>query len=143
MLPQLSEADAIVLAYCDRSAFLKTLDVVCDALLGEAPVAVDPPAQDVHVKTGETHTFSILSLARCPAARLPVSVTDAYPVGLAVSYDVTDAIKRVEWDFGDGKRGKGLRVEHAYTEAGRYPVTVSVADVTGDETSRTWHVVAE
>jgi len=143
MLPQLSEADAIVLAYCDRSAFLKTLDVVCDALLGEAPVAVDPPAQDVHVKTGETHTFSILSLARCPAARLPVSVTDAYPAGLAVSYDVADAVKRVEWDFGDGKRGKGLRVEHAYTEAGRYPVTVSVADVTGDETSRTWHVVAE
>jgi len=39
-----------------------------------------------------------------------------------------DAIKYYYWDFGDGNTGSGLRVDHKYTKAGRYTVTLVVND---------------
>jgi hypothetical protein len=39
------------------------------------------------------------------------------------------------WTFGDGRRGSGARVAHAYARSGRYSVTVTQADATGAVTT--------
>ena len=44
------------------------------------------------------------------------------------SLDRDGRITRWGWRFGDGAEGEGARVRHAYTEPGRYAVTLSVAD---------------
>lgn len=46
----------------------------------------------------------------------------------------TDNLKIVkyEWDFGDGERAHGARVEHIYTKAGSYSVTLTVYDRAGN-----------
>lgn len=43
----------------------------------------------------------------------------------------------VRWDFGDGSRGEGDRVTHAYATAGRYQVVLSVDDGLGGLCSQT------
>jgi len=142
-LHNLAEADAIVLGYCHRSAYAMTVHGVADVLLGRGPIAIDPGEGDIQMNAGQTEKFNVLDIVRCPAGRLPVSLAEPYPAGLAVSCDPTDAIKKVEWDFGDGKRKKDFRARHAYKEPGRYPVKVTVTDATGDVVSRTFHVVVQ
>jgi hypothetical protein len=44
------------------------------------------------------------------------------------------------WDFGDETEASGIVVDHSYTEAGNYTVTLTVADVAGNE-NRTSEVV--
>lgn len=142
-LPDLADADAIVLAYCHSSAYEKTVEALADVLLGRGPVAVGRPERDVRMKVGETGVFDARDVVRCPAGRLPVSLGEPYVAGLAFSYNPTNAIKKLLWDFGDGKRKKGLRVEHAYAQPGRYPVVVTVTGKTGEVASRTFHVIIE
>jgi len=36
-----------------------------------------------------------------------------------------------QWDFGDGKKGYGQKVEHAFQEAGNYTITLTVNDFNG------------
>jgi PKD repeat protein len=42
-----------------------------------------------------------------------------------------DAITGYHWDFGDGTTGDGPQVQHAFTTAGHYDVTLTVSDSTG------------
>jgi WD40 repeat protein len=44
------------------------------------------------------------------------------------SRDVDTQIKAWDWDFGDGNRGSGQSVTHAYSQGGRYNVTLTVID---------------
>ena len=127
-LAQFSEADAIVLAYCDDAISPETLLAVTDVLVGEAPVAILPSVRPLTIKAGKAEPFNVADVVRTPAGTLPVTITEAYPAGLAASYDATTAIKRVEWDFGDGKRSTDPRAEHAYATAGSYSVTLTVTD---------------
>ena len=46
----------------------------------------------------------------------------------ADSTDVDGYIKKYEWDFGDGTKGKGVRVDHVYAAPGTYKVTLTVTD---------------
>jgi PKD repeat protein len=41
------------------------------------------------------------------------------------------AAKSYAWSFGDGKKGKGRRVKHAYRKAKTYKVTLTVTDAAG------------
>ncbi|HOZ47978.1 MAG TPA: glycoside hydrolase family 3 N-terminal domain-containing protein [Candidatus Hydrogenedentes bacterium] len=143
LLPDLAEADAILLAYCHESAYARTLDGIIEVLLGRGPVAIVPFEHEARIETGQTMAFDVQNVARCPAGRLPVSLAAPYLAGLSVSYDPTCAVKSVAWDFGDGKRAKGLRVEHAYARPGRYPLAVSITDRLGETARRTLHVVVE
>ncbi len=47
------------------------------------------------------------------------------------SFDPDGAIRRYEWDFGDGARGVGPHVDHTYTLAGTHEVTLTVIDRRG------------
>ncbi|EGV31925.1 PKD domain containing protein [Thiorhodococcus drewsii AZ1] len=56
---------------------------------------------------------------------------------LGVSFDAgrsdgrDDALTAFIWDFGDGRQGRGERLEHRYAEPGLYQVTLTVIDDSG------------
>jgi PKD repeat protein len=47
------------------------------------------------------------------------------------SSDPDGSIKRYDWDFGDGRTGKGRKPRHAYAKAGAYRVILTVTDNQG------------
>ncbi|MDQ1258157.1 MAG: hypothetical protein QG656_2766, partial [Candidatus Hydrogenedentes bacterium] len=142
-LADVADADVIILAYSHPSAFGKSIQVLVDVLLGLGPIGMRAPEQDLKAVAGQNQTFDVRDIARCPAGQLPVSVGELYAAGLAATYDPVLAIKKVQWDFGDGKSAKGEQVEHAYKQPGRYPLNVIVTDKNGEEASREYYVVVE
>lgn len=71
----------------------------------------------------------------------PVAVITAAPVSggvpLTVQFDASGSrdpdgkIMEYLWDFGDGTTASGMRVSHTYTQAGLYPVILTVKDDRG------------
>ena len=47
------------------------------------------------------------------------------------SYNATGKIVNYSWDFGDGSRGEGVKVEHPFAAAGEYYTTLTVTDNAG------------
>jgi len=58
----------------------------------------------------------------------PVTFNAAYDPLTGGSYDIDGYIASWDWDFGDGSTGSEEIVEHVYTEAGTYTVTLTVTD---------------
>ncbi len=101
---QFTEADAIVLAYCDTNNCGATIRAAADILLGHAPVRILPAAADLVFKAGEARSFDALEVVHVPAGRLPVNISEQYPAGLSLPFDPNRSLRCVEWDFGDGQR---------------------------------------
>lgn len=91
--------------------------------------------------------FLSLFLVACkPTAKFEYSPTTP-STGEVVKFDATkstvykakegNAISVYAWDFGDGSQGTGATVEHTYTTAGQYTVTLKVADLAGQINSIT------
>lgn len=53
------------------------------------------------------------------------------------------AITRYAWVFGDGTRGEGQAVSHAFAQAGNYVLTLTVVDANGLAGSTTWPFTAQ
>jgi PKD repeat protein len=47
------------------------------------------------------------------------------------SFDPDGTIRRYEWAFGDGDRGTGAEIEHAYSHGGTFNATLTVTDQRG------------
>lgn len=91
--------------------------------------------------------FLSLFLVACkPTAKFEYSPT-APSSGEVIKFDATkttvykakegNAISVYAWDFGDGSKGTGKTIEHIYTTAGKYTVTLSVTDLAGQTSSTT------
>lgn len=143
LLPHFREADAIVLAYCPPTLVEQTMRAVADILMGKGPLEVLPAFRDLSKRLGEDVVFDALQVLRTPVGRLPCAIDEHFETGFSVAYDPSQAVDRVEWDFGDGKRSKGVQAVHAYSEPGRYGVTLTVTDAAGETVSGTFHVVVE
>jgi beta-N-acetylhexosaminidase len=142
-LPQLVDADAIVLAYCDASNCAESIRAAADILLGEGPIAVLPGVREMKSKVGKAEVFNAPDVVRSPAGRLPVTLAEPFVAGFTLSYDPAPVIKKVEWDFGDGAKANVVRAEHAYQAQGRYTVTLTVTDKRDGVSSGTFSVVVE
>ncbi len=140
-LDKLAAADAILLGYCDADDYGLTLKAMADVLIGEAPLQILDAPGDMLVKPGEARTFDVWEIAKAPAGRLPVTISERFPVGLALPYLATESLKKAEWDFGTGKRVRKERTEYAFESPGRYPVTLTVTDSHGESVSRTFQFV--
>jgi beta-N-acetylhexosaminidase len=141
-LPDLAIADAIVLAYCDSSKYGETLASMADVLIGEGPVGFIEIDQDINVNVGESRTFNARDIVRVPGGRLPITLSERFPVGLSAPFDPQFTLKKVQWKFGDGKSSKGITAVHAFDAPGRYPVSLAVTSRNGVESNFTFHIVA-
>jgi beta-N-acetylhexosaminidase len=141
-LEAFSVADAVVLTYADERAFGQSLRAVADILVGMAPLNVYPAVRPLKTTVGKKERFNVYDLVRAPSGRLPVTI-GRFESGLAISYDSAHTLKRVDWDFGDGKRSKQAETEHAYSAPGAYRVTLTLTERSGDTTSQVYEVIVE
>ena len=97
--------------------------------------------------------FLSLFLVACkPTANFDYSPT-APSVGEVVKFDATkstvykakegNAISAYIWDFGDGVKGTGATIEHTYTKAGQYTVTLGVTDLAGQVNTKTQKITVK
>jgi beta-N-acetylhexosaminidase len=140
-LPRFRNADAIILGYCSPNYVTATVQAIADVLVGNAPMRILPPVRDMETRVGHPESFNAFHVAQSPSGRLPVTIEPPYLAGLSVPYPITDTVKRVEWDFGDGKHAKGEVVNWTYDAAGRYPITLTLTDQNGEVTSGTFHAL--
>lgn len=141
-LEALAVADALILTYADEVSFSQSILAVADALVGLAPINIYPGVRPLTTQVGKSERFNVYDLIRCPSGRLPVSV-GPFESGMSVSYDSAPNLKKVDWDFGDGKRSKDPETEHAYESPGRYDVTLTVTERGGDTMSQRFDVIVE
>lgn len=141
-LPYLTDADAILLAYCDSSKYGETIAAMADVIVGEGPVGFIPVTREIAVQTGEARTFNAYDFIRVPAGRLPVTLDERFTAGTALPYDPRFTVKRVRWDFGDGANAKEAKAVHTFKSPGNYPVSLAVTTESGDTSHFTFHVVA-
>jgi beta-N-acetylhexosaminidase len=142
-VPLFREADAILLAYCDSSKYMETVAAMTEVLVGEGPVNFVRIDREIQVPVGEARTFNAYDILRVPAGRLPVTLGPDFRAGLAVRYDPRFTVKKVQWDFGGGKRSKDVKTVHAFDTPGNHAVTLSVTTEHGDTESTVFHVVAD
>ncbi|MBL7649771.1 MAG: PKD domain-containing protein [Candidatus Hydrogenedentes bacterium] len=142
-LPHLAEAEAVVLAYCDPAKYEVTISAMGNILAGVAPIGFRDVGRDISVKSGEARTFNVHDLILSPAGRLPVTLSERFPVGASAPYNTQELLKKVQWDFGDGTKSKDARVEHTYTEPGRHAVSLALTTKSGESANYTFHVVVD
>jgi beta-N-acetylhexosaminidase len=140
MLDQVRDADAILLAFSDNDTPGTTIRAIADILIGKGPLAVLSVEHDFETTVGELRTFDATEVVRTPTGRLPVNVSDTYKSGLGVAYSPVPALKKVSWDFGNGKKSSDTVSTFAYAEPGSYQVTLTVTDHENQATSGTFNI---
>ncbi|MBI5091353.1 MAG: PKD domain-containing protein [Candidatus Hydrogenedentes bacterium] len=142
-LPDLVDADAIVVAYCEGRLVNESLKAAAEALVGEGAIGALPSVPDIAVKTGTPQKFNAFCVVRSPAGTLPVTIDAPFVAGFGLSYGASRAMEKAEWDFGDGTRAKGIEAEHTYAEPGNYDVTLTGKDRKGETVERTFKAAVE
>jgi PKD repeat protein len=115
---------------------------------GEIKWDVQQPTNDTHVflyltyiHTLNTHTVEITGTTWGPPPEPPVAMFSVSPPTLYVgdkasfnasaSHDPDGTIESWNWNFGDGTNDTGEIVDHTYTTAGNFTVTLTVIDDEG------------
>jgi len=113
---------------------------------GERKWDVQETTNDTHVflyftYTLSTHTVDITGSIWGPAPEPPLavfsastttpSVGDTVTFNASASHDPDGTIESWNWNFGDGTTGTGEIVNHTYTTAGNFTVTLTVIDDEG------------
>lgn len=85
----------------------------------------------------DTDTVTIEVVDETPPS-ISLVVDEAVELGDSIAFDASGStddveIDRFEWDFGDGATETGEEPTHTYDEPGRYVVTLSVIDTSGNE----------
>jgi PKD repeat protein len=61
----------------------------------------------------------------------PTHLIGSPPFAVLFTINTKEPVADVQWDFGDGQQGTGLRAAHTYTENGNYPVVAKVRSQSG------------
>ncbi|MCX5771892.1 MAG: PKD domain-containing protein, partial [Candidatus Hydrogenedentes bacterium] len=132
-LPQLAEADAILLAYCDQGRYAESIRAGADIIAGVSPIRIAPAPKDLTLKAGKPEFFDIQNVVIAPTGRMPVTIAPPFVFGYSVKY--VPLVKKAEWDFGDGDKSKDARAEHAYKTPGKYVATLTVTNPKKEKTA--------
>ncbi len=139
---RLTEADAVLLAYCDPAMLTQTIQAMSDILVGKGPISFLSVPNDIQLRVGETRSFNAFEILRVPSGRLPITLSERLPAGSSARYYPGDAVRRVEWDFA-GKRVRKESASHTFDAPGAYPVGLTVTSVQGDVLSRTFTITVK
>ncbi len=114
--------------------------------------AKTPQASYTYFKTGSYTVSALISLTNKTQARYQRTITVQEPEALPFPVEIqnepshligsapfaslfsiktSEPIADVQWDFGDGEKGTGLRVAHTYGQNGNYPVEAKVRSQSG------------
>jgi hypothetical protein len=74
---------------------------------------------------------------RLDGLRIPTAGTAGQPVPFAVSPFDVFSLGATSWSFGDDGQASGNAVSHTYSAPGRYPVTVTALDASGNASMQT------
>ncbi|MFW8600176.1 Ig-like domain-containing protein [Desulfobacterota bacterium M19] len=85
-----------------------------------APYILDPPPQDAY--------GNYIPQAEIKADVVSGTAPLAVSFDASASHDIDGTIDTWQWDFGDGDTGSGAIVNHTFTVAGTYVVTLKVID---------------
>ena len=72
-------------------------------------------------------------LPPAPLPRPKPVACNAFEFDASQSYDPDKQPLTFRWDFGDGATGEGIRTQHAYAQAGDFPVVLTVRDSTSTD----------
>ncbi|HUW61457.1 MAG TPA: glycoside hydrolase family 3 N-terminal domain-containing protein [Candidatus Bathyarchaeia archaeon] len=140
-LPQLVEADAILLAYCDQGRYGESIRAAADIIAGVSPIKIAPAPDGLTLEAGKPEFFDIRNVVIAPAGRMPVTIAPPFVFGYSVKY--MPLVKKAQWDFGDGDKSKDPRAEHAYKTPGKYTVILTVTNPKGEKSSGQFPLVVE
>lgn len=141
LLPEIAAvSDAVVLVYCDEESNYTTMKALAEVLLGEGPVRILEAKDTAIMKVGASRVFDVRDVIRVPAGQLPVTVSDTFTAGWSVPYDPAKAIKKAQWDFGNGKKVSKDRVEFSYDSPGTYAATLTITDQLGEVTTGQFNI---
>lgn len=132
-LPQLADADAIMLAYCDKARYAQSIRAAADIIAGVSPFQIAPAPENLTIQAGNTETFDARKVIRAPLGKMPV---DIGPFDSSLAADYMPTLKKIRWDFGDGKKSNDPRTQHAYKKPGQYTLTLTVTNPHGEKASR-------
>ena len=135
-------ADALLMGYSDPNWQGPTIVALVETLLGNSPVGLVADDKTTKVSIFDEMHFNVLDVISCPTGKLPLTLEPFYPAGYSLSY-LSQSIKSVEWDFGNGKQSKGDRVSHTYTKPGKYVVGVKIKTEDGEEISGSYQLQVE
>jgi len=93
---------------------------------GDVPLPIWLPIGIGRANTRPSASFSMVFLSDCNTVLLDADQ----------SSDPDGDLLRYEWDFGDGQRGAGVRVTHAFAAAGSYTASLAVQDPSGRVNNR-------
>ena len=72
-----------------------------------------------------------------------VNVTATFNGSNSYDEDEGDSITNYYWDFGDGNTSNGETVEHIYTSAAQYTVTLTVTDSNGEQSQDITYIIID
>jgi beta-N-acetylhexosaminidase len=126
-------ADSVLLAYSQRNNLKLTMKAVRDVIIGEGPVDLVAPNKPLTLQAKSPIEYDVYDMLRNPSGQLPVSIGKEIPLGYSLSYRSEKALKKVAWDFGDGKTSKSHNGNYLYKEPGEYYITLTIKTEDGDE----------
>jgi len=139
----LEPADAIVLAYRSNHSLQETATAISDVLMGDAPVQILPALETLYGSIEREIQFNVHDVIRSPFGRLPIHLSDTFPAGHSISYTPTLALKKVSWEFGDGKGASESLTSHTYKKPGHYTVTLTIKSKNREPIVGTFPIVIE
>jgi len=128
-------ADAILLAYSQRNNLTVTMKAIRDVIVGEGPVDLVTPGSPVNVRVDNPVQYNIYEMVRNPSGQIPIPIGKDIPYGYSLSYRSENALKKVAWDFGDGKSSRDWDGEYQYKDSGNYFITLTIKTEDGEEKS--------
>ena len=132
-------ADAILLTYGTSNIYGHMVQSILDILLGEAPIRILSSETPLVRATNEEIIFNVLDVIQSPVGQLPIDLPPYFSHGDSVSYRPT-SIKKVRWEFGDGKQSRDEEVGYTYKKPGDYLATLTITDNAGRETTGTFPI---